>query len=136
MAVAIWVMDNPHNIYFLAETGLVGTLVVLGPLLFFVSLFRRASNRWLFLVCADIDPLPDRISHTASGTHYWLLPLVVAALAPSDLPSGGGRNTAPRDTGLSRLYAAHQCQSRRLFDGDLFHLDAVAKHFGLLAQCP
>lgn len=86
-------VDNPHNIffYFLAETGLVGTLLVLGPLLFFgVNLLRRASNRWLLLAL----PAPilthclTEYPYTASGTHYWLFAFcLAAALAPSDLPS-------------------------------------------------
>ena len=86
-------VDNPHNIifYFLAETGLVGSLLVLGPLVFFgVSLLRRASNRWLLLAL----PAPilthclTEYPYTASGTHYWLFAFcLAAALLSSDLPA-------------------------------------------------
>ena len=72
----------PHNlvIHVLAETGLVGFAVLLGPFIYLaVKILQTVDNR--FLVLALLAPI---LVHTqleypyiASGTHYWLVAIAL-----------------------------------------------------------
>lgn len=78
------VVMQPHNLvmHLLAETGLVGFVLLLGPFLFFAyRIFKTNPHRWL--VAALCFPIVFHcmleLPYIASGSHYMMLGLALMA---------------------------------------------------------
>ena len=103
----------PHNLtlHLLSETGLIGTLLILGPLVYMAfRIIWLSDNRWLIMALAFPILLHTQTEfpYVSSGLHYILLAAAIA-LGLGHVAKANGRPRVVAKNGQSRMAYAGIC---------------------------